>query len=289
MKKTPDFDAAAGFLAARGRVLDRQVFQRLFGGGAAGPVRDAVAAYRNADGGFGFALEPDLRTAASQPAAVEMALRVMASADAWDAGLARGAVDWLASVAPAAGGAPPVLPSASLGPHAPWWQPPAEQSPSLIQTGLIAGLLHARGLAHPWLDRASDVMWAGIETLSEPGGYEMFGVLSFLEQVPDRARAEAAFDRAGPLLLDRGLVALEPGAAGEVHTPLDFAPLPGSIARRLFDDAVIAAHLDHLAAGQRDDGGWMFNWPSWSPAAEADWRGFVTVDALRVLRANGRA
>lgn len=51
----------------------------------------------------------------------------------------------------------------------------------------------------------------------------------------------------------------------------------------------IAAHLDHLAAAQRDDGGWMFNWPSWSPAAGADWRGFLTVDALRVLRANGRA
>ena len=33
----------------------------------------------------------------------------------------------------------------------------------------------------------------------------------------------------------------------------------------------------------------MFNWPSWSPAAEADWRGFLTVDALRVLHANGRA
>ena len=69
MKKTPDFDAAAGFLTAGARVLDRRVFQRLFSGGAAEPVRDAVAAYRNADGGFGHALEPDLRTPASQPAA----------------------------------------------------------------------------------------------------------------------------------------------------------------------------------------------------------------------------
>jgi hypothetical protein len=33
----------------------------------------------------------------------------------------------------------------------------------------------------------------------------------------------------------------------------------------------------------------MFNWMSWSPAAESDWRGFLTVDNLRVLRANGRA
>ena len=69
----------------------------------------------------------------------------------------------------------------------------------------------------------------------------------------------------------------------------EFAPLPGSIARRLFDAPTIDAHLDHLAGAQGDDGGWTFNWPSWSPAAESDWRGFLTVDALRVLRANGRA
>ncbi len=80
-----------------------------------------------------------------------------------------------------------------------------------------------------------------------------------------------------------------PAAEGEAHSPLAFAPLPSSLARALFSEATIDAHLDHLAGAQRDDGGWMFNWPSWSPAAEADWRGFLTVDALRVLRANGRA
>jgi hypothetical protein len=63
---------------------------------------------------------------------------------------------------------------------------------------------------------------------------------------------------------------------------------PDSLARALFDEAVIEAHLDHLAHGQRDDGGWTFNWPAWLPAAEREWRGFLTVDALRVLRANGR-
>lgn len=289
MNKTPDFDAAAGFLAAHARVLDRRVFQRLFCGGAAGPVRDAVAAYRNPDGGFGHALEPDCRTAASQPAAVEMALRIMDLADAWDEDLVRGAVDWLAAVAPAEGGAPFALPSIAEGPHAPWWTPDESHSASLIQTGQIAGLLYARGFAHPWLESATAVMWSRIATLTEPGGYEMFGVLAFLEHVPDRARAESSFGRVGPLLLSRGLVALNPESTGEVHTPLDFAPLPGSIACRLFDADTIRAHLDHLAGAQRDDGGWTFSWPSWSAAAESDWRGFLTVDALRVLRANGRA
>jgi hypothetical protein len=289
MKKTPDFDAAADFLAAQARVLDRRVFQRLFTGGAAGPVRDAVAAYRNADGGFGHALEPDLRTAGSQPAAVEMALRIMDLADAWDERLVREAIDWLVTVAPAEGGTEGVLPTVSEGPHAPWWAPPEGHPASLIQTGQIAGLLYARGFAHPWLDRATEVMWSRIAQLTEPNGYEMFGVLAFLEHVPDRPRAEDAFELAAPLLFSRGLVALDPEAPGETHSPLDFAALPNSIARRLFDAATIEVHLDHLAGAQRDDGGWTFNWPSWSPAAESDWRGFLTVDALRILRANGRA
>jgi hypothetical protein len=297
MSKTPDFAAAAGFMAGHARVVDRRLFQRLFSGGAAGAadsawaVRDAVAAYRNSDGGFGFALEPDCRTAASQPAAVEMALRLMDLADEWDPRLVAGAVDWLVTVAPAEGGAAFVEPSVSEGPHAPWWVPEAGHPASLIQTGQIAGVLLARRFAHPWLDRATEVMWSRIDALTAPSGYEMFGVLAFLQHVPDRPRAAAAFARVGPLLLSGGLVALDPSAAaeGEAHTPLEFAPLPSSLARELFSEATIEAYLDHLAGAQRDDGGWTFNWPSWSPAAEADWRGFLTVDNLRILRANGRA
>ncbi|HZZ55076.1 MAG TPA: hypothetical protein VFE26_12435 [Trebonia sp.] len=287
MKKTPDFDAAAEFMAGHARVLDRRVFQRLFQGGAPEPVRDAVAAYRNDDGGFGHALEPDLRAAASQPAAVEMALRIMDAAGAWDEQLVRDAIDWLTSIAPSQGGATFVLPALSQGPHAPWWVPAEGNPVSLIQTGQIAGVLYACGFTHPWRDVATEVMWRGIEQLTEPNAYEMFGVLAFLQHVPDRPRAADALRRIGPLL--HALVALDPNAEGETHSPLDFAPLPDSIARSLFDDATIEAHVDHLAGAQREDGGWTFNWPAWSPAAEADWRGFLTVDALHVLRANGRA
>ena len=286
---TPDFNAAAAFLAANARVLDRRRFQRLFEDGRAAPVLDAVAAYRNDDGGFGHALEPDCRAPGSQPAATEMALRVLDEADAWDEDLVRGTCDWLtAAAAPAEGGAAFVEPTLAGWPHAPWWVPEEGHPASLIATGMIAGTLHAHGVSHPWLDGATEVMWNQMSTLTEPGGYEMFGVLRFLQHVPDRDRAREAFGRVGPLLLERKLVALDTEAAGEVHGVLDFAPEPDSLARSLFADVTVKAHLDLLAHAQRDDGGWTFNWPAWSPAAELDWRGFLTVDALRVLRANGR-
>jgi hypothetical protein len=285
---TPDFDAAAAFIAGNARVLDRRRFQRLFEDGTAGPVRDAVAAYRNDDRGFGHGLEPDCRGPGSQPAAAEMALRVLDEADAWDDTLVLGACDWLASVAPGEGGAAFVEPTLAGWPHAPWWVPEDGHPASLIATGMIAGTLHSRGVSHSWLDRASEVMWTRIGRLTEPGGYEMFGVLRFLQHVPDRDRALTVFGQVGPLIVDQKLVAIDPEAAGETHGVLDFAPEPDSLARSLFDAGTIEAQLDHLAQAQLDDGGWTFNWPAWSPAAERDWRGFLTVDALRVLRANGR-
>jgi hypothetical protein len=283
----PDFDAAATFIAANARVIDRRRFQRLFQGGDATPVRDAVAAYRNDDGGFGHALEPDLRDPASQPAATEMAFRIMAETGSWDDDLVRGACDWLESVAPAEGGAATVHPSVAAWPRAPWWVPEDGHPASLIQTGMIAGTLHARGVSHPWLDRATETMWTRLAEMTSPGAYDMFGVLRFLQHVPDRDRAREVFGRVGPLIIERDLVALDPDTPGEVHSPLDFAPGPDSLARELFDEATIKAHLDHLAQAQLDDGGWTFNWLAWSPAAEREWRGFLTVDALRVLRANG--
>jgi hypothetical protein len=97
---TADFSAATAFIAANARILDWRRFQRLFQDGPAAPVRDAVAAYRNDDGGFGHALEPDGRAPGSQPAATEMALRIMNETDAWDEDLVRGACDWLAARAP---------------------------------------------------------------------------------------------------------------------------------------------------------------------------------------------
>jgi hypothetical protein len=282
---TPDFAAATAFIAADARIIDRRRFERLFGGGTAAPVRDAVAAYRNEDGGFGNGLEPDCRAPGSQPAAVAMALHTMDEAGAWDLDLVQGACDWLAAVAPAEGGSVFVQPTLDGWPHAPWWVP--EEGASMISTGMITGTLHARGFQHPWLDRATETMWTLIDKATEVGPYDLRGALPFLQHVPDRDRAERAFGRVGEMVL--ALAELDPTAEGEVHSPLDFAPEPDSMARAVFEKSVIDAHLDHLAAAQRDDGGWTFNWLAWSPAAERDWRGSLTVDALVILRVNGRS
>jgi hypothetical protein len=287
-RPTADVGAAQAFLAAHARVLDRRRFERLFAGGDPAAVRDAVAAYRNPDGGFGHALEPDGRSPGSQPAAVQLALGVLHEADAWDEDLVEGVLGWLERTAPAEGGTTFVDPSVEGWPHAPWWQPEDGLPMSLITTGPIAGVLLARGVRHPWLERATAALDARAQAGEDIGAYDARGLLAFLQHAPDRDRARELAARIAGHAVDRGVVTLDPDAAGEVHGVLDVAPRPDSLARAAFDDATVQAHLDRLAAGQREDGGWTFNWPAWSTAAELDWRGSVTVDALALLRANGR-
>ena len=56
------------------RLLDRLRFRVLFEGASPEPLVTAIAAYQNADGGFGHALEPDLRGPESEPIPVWTAL-----------------------------------------------------------------------------------------------------------------------------------------------------------------------------------------------------------------------
>ncbi|MGH3322166.1 MAG: hypothetical protein ACRDN9_18745 [Streptosporangiaceae bacterium] len=119
-----------------------------------------------------------------------------------------------------------------------------------------------------------------------PSPYEAYAVLTFLENVRDRVRTDAAFARLRDTFL--ACVELDPHAAGEVHFPLDFAPSPDLLARRLFPDDLMDAHLDTFADAQAGDGGWNVNWQIWTPITEPEWRGWMTVEALKRLRAYGR-
>jgi hypothetical protein len=285
---TDVLDAAADFVWRTGRLIDRHRFAHQFLGGDRAPVLAALAAYQNPDGGFGNALEPDLRGPASQPETLEVAFWVLDGVDAMHDPMVTAACDWLVGASTAEGGVPFVLPSALEHPRAPWWQTGQDPPASLVPTAAIAGLLHKHRVDHPWLAPATAWTWRAVDAIEQTSPYEVHSVLPFLEHVPDRERAEAAFRRVGELTLAQGLVALDPAAEGEVHGPLEFAPGPDSMARRLFADEVIEAHLDHLLASQRPDGGWTVNFPAWTEAAGLEWRAWVTVHNLGVLRSYGR-
>src|SRR5690349_11519427 len=73
-----DLDAAISFVTTHARLLERRRLRHLLGEGSPDDVLVALDAHRNPDGGYGWALEPDLRSATSQPVAAMHALEVLA-------------------------------------------------------------------------------------------------------------------------------------------------------------------------------------------------------------------
>lgn len=280
-------ERARTFVWSNARLLERQLFTFLFDGGSRGGVLAALRAYQNEDGGFGNGLEPDKRCPASLPVDVQVALEVLDEVG-FDADLALQCCAFLQTITTDDGGVPFVLPVANDYPGQPWWRAEPDPPASVNPTAAIAGLLHKHGIQHPWLDRATEFCWREIE--SKPGDepHAVLCALTFLQHAPDRARAERAFDHIGRDILRHKLVALDPGAEGYVKFPLDYAPSPDALGRRLFDDEAIAANLDALAARQQADGGWPISWGAISPMSELEWRGLLTIESLKKLRAYGR-
>jgi hypothetical protein len=278
---TIDLAAAASFLAAHGRVLDRR---RFAGDGAA--ILAAVDGYRNADGGYGWGLEPDLRSPESQPGGALHALE--AFADAAPLGTPRAAelCDWLDSVTLPDRGLPFALPVGDPTGVAPFWAGADPGASSLQITSLVAATAHRVAAhdpavaAHPWLARGTEYCRGAIRSLDEaPFALAIWGSLWLADALGDEELAE----RLGRFVPADGVLRVAGGAEDEAMRPLDLAPRPGGVARALFADDVIAADLERLAGGQQADGGWTVDFASYSPAAALEWRGYATVRAVSIL------
>jgi hypothetical protein len=289
---------AKSFLAAHARVLDRHRLQALVGNGDAGATLDAVNSYRNPDGGYGWGLEPDLRSATSQPVGAMHALEVFAEAAPVTTARAVELCDWLHVHTLPDGGLPFALAIPDPEATSPIWTGGDPTSSSLLMTSQNAA--HAHRLAphqpevarHPWLHTATRYCLDAIEGTAEvPHAFTLMFSLRFLDAVASRVpEAEAALDRLAPHIPADGTLPVQGGIEGEVLYPLDLSPRPGSLSRRLFGDAVIEADLDRLAREQQDDGGWTVNFETSSPAAALEWRGYATVAAVTILLAHrGRA
>ncbi len=285
------FTAARNFILRQGRLLERRLFATRFDGAPAAGVVDVLRGYRNDDGGFGHGLEPDKRCPASLPIDVEVALHAMVTAGASDDQLVAGACDYLAKVAAeanAGGAVPPAFPVIEGYPRASHWSEWTYE-PGLNPTAGLVGALRRLGAKHAWIDEATGWCWNQIEgaDLSDEA-HTLSEVLVFLDNAPERTRAEAAASRVRDRLASAPLFKLDPDAEGYGLSPLSFAPAADSRWRALFSDAVIDAHLDRLLRDQESDGGWPITWDPPSEASRLEWRGVVTLGALRTLTSYGR-
>lgn len=283
------------------RVLEQRRFAHHFRGGGADAVETALAAYRNEDGGYGHGLEPDLRGPVSHPSHTAHALYVLDSAGRCGGPRVERMCRYLTLVSAADGALSAPHPSARDASEAA--TPPARGE--LLATGPVVGLLHRNQVWHAWLFRATDFCWAAVDGLEKPHPYEVAAAVAFLDGVPDRARAVGAADRLGRLVRERRMAVLDPsrpdaypGATtyavgdppgGDRVFPHDYARVPESVARHWFTDEEMDGSLRFLARAQRTDGGWPPGRPAWTPVATVERRPMATIEALRTLRAYGRA
>lgn len=278
-----DVPAAERFIYVSARLLDRHRMAVLLHDAPIEPVLRALAAYRNPDGGYGHALEPDVRGPYSETTSTLHALEVLDELDALSDPLADVA-EWVVSVAEADGGVPFVLPTAVGYPLAAWMVP---DGGSHLTFGLAA-LLDQAGAKNDWISDATEWCWQRLRDVEDLNAYWLKYALDFLDRTTDTGRAVHVIETLRPLLRPDGSVPVPGGTADETLTALTLSPRPGARSRALFRDDQIGVCLDELEAGQQDDGGWTFDWAAWSPAQTDEWRGLVTLKALQTLRANGR-
>ena len=263
----------------------------LFRGAPASGAVDALRGYQNEDGGFGQALESDIRCPDSLPVYVEVAFQALVAAGTLDRGIVQRACDYLARVAleaDADGAVPPAFPVIESFPRASHWTEWTYE-PGLNPTAGLVGLLYKLGVEHPWREQATAYCWDKLETGGVPEGvHTLLESFVFSEHTPEQDRAAVCAAELSRHFEGYPGLLLDPTTPGYGLTALQFVPSPTSRWRELFSDAQIDKALDHLQGTQNDDGGWPITWQPPSDAAVCEWRGVVTLQALRTLVAYGR-
>ncbi|MCX4781437.1 hypothetical protein [Streptomyces sp. NBC_01264] len=286
---------AEQFIWLTARVLEQRRFAFHFLGGGADPVDTALGAYLGGDGGYGHALDPDLRGPLSHPLHTAHALRVLDGLGRCAGQRIERLCAHLTRVSTPDGALPATAPASGGYPAAPYHPLQDDPPGDLLATGPVVGILHRNRVWHAWLFRATDFCWDRVENLRHWHPYEIRSAVAFLDGVPDRARATAAADRLGRLVREQRLVVLDPvpdpvadPAPGERLYPYDFARRPGSLARGWFTDAELYGSLRFLAGLQQPDGGWPVGRAAWAPGSALERRPIATLEALLTLRAYGR-
>lgn len=288
-----DISAARRFMASHGRIVDRHRLDLVSGCGDRSSALAAVDGYRNPDGGYGWGLEPDLRSASSQPGGALHAFEVFA-----DVGKptpqAGQLCDWLMSVTLADGGLPFALPISDPGGCAPFWVDADPVASSLQITAIVCATALSVAefdpavAAHPWLGSAIDFCVSEIDRAEVLSALELAFSLRFLDAVGERRPAICELvTKLGVHIPSDGLVHVGGGADDEYMRPLDFSLYPGGPSRLLFSAQMIEEELSALESRQHSDGGWAVDFDSYSPIAALEWRGHATVSAITVLKRNG--
>lgn len=262
----------------------------------------ALGSYQNDDGGFGNALEPDLRTPASSAIATQQAFNYYREIGAsGDEKTVQNGVDYLLNTFDSEAGVWPIVPpEVEDAPHAPWWshEDSAKNFGGFLANprAALVGHLHLYPNLVPadFLTRVSADVINYLEELPADK-LEMHDFQCYLTF----ATSLKGFDK------NRVISKLSKSASTAVQSdpsqwtdynlkPLAVAPAPDSPLALVLDRQSIDDNLNHEISRQLEDGSWPLSW-SWDfvdeaawNQAEKDWKGHHIVQILKTLQAYDR-
>ena len=141
---TKTYENARRFVYQNARPLDFARWKLYFENGPREAVWDALAAYQNQDGGFGYGLEVDCLCPVSTPIQTWQATMTLRETGLFDRNhpIVRGIISYLTSGAAFDGHFwSAVVPEGNDYPHAPWWSYDANAQPTYNPTASLAGFL----------------------------------------------------------------------------------------------------------------------------------------------------
>lgn len=291
------FEASRKFIETTARPLEIARFRYVFTGGSVEAVFDALRRYQNSDGGFGHALEPDLRAPESSALSTSVAFQILRSTRTKpdQAFIALGIKYFLQTLNKTEGHWRIIPELAEGSPHAPWWNQTARGSEfdrfSLNPSAEILGYLYDYQELIPAgiLSFLSDLVLSHLSDLNE---IEMHELLCCMRLLQTETLPEGIY---GPLkqkltgIIPR-TVACDPEQwSGYSLRPLQVVDDPKSPFKSMLEDAV-ATNLDYEISAQNRDGSWTPTW-TWGGAypddwkiAQREWSGIITLDKLLQLK-----
>ncbi len=294
------FNKAQEFVLTQGRPLEQALWRFYFEEEPAAGVWQALTKFQNDDGGFGHALEPDLRAPASSALATQTALHILHSVHTpVDHPLVQGAFRFLIDTFdPQTNVWRFIPPSAGDFPHAPWWDQTrlSETFGGFLinpRANILGYLLWADLPQAEPIVRAIylDVMTRFYETDKAIDNNTVFCYLNLIDHLPTEEKAKATDH-----LLQLAHLSLQTDP-NEWHTyclkPLDLVSGPEGPFYSTFE-VLIHAHLDFEIGRQTSRGSWEPTWswygnfPETWPEAQKDWEGEITVNMMRKLQRFGR-
>lgn len=273
------YERAKGWIESNARPLEKARMHYYFDGGSESEILKELLKFQNTDGGFGHALEPDLRTPDSSILATSLAFQIQNVASA---------NKYLLNNYDKKNKTWRIIPlSAEDSPHAPWWDQ-ADQKEKFLGFHLnpTAEIL---GYLPEFNSNLGEKILGVLKKLNEIEMHDFLCSKRLVESknIPEEFRQNLIIELGR--LLDTCLVTDPSKWNGYGLRPLQIVDSPNSFYYKRLQN-LVEVNLDYEIDAQDRSGAWLPTW-SWQgkfpeewEKAKTEWSGILTLEKLSTFK-----